>query len=784
MTATPAQFPLGHRIAGFIQEHPIRSVALGVFLLAFMIAGLTRVEPDFTHRGYFHENDPLLTKFEAFERRFGNDDAIVVAIHSPSGLFDADSIGLLHELTRKMWLVPEVIRVDSLTNYPWVHAVDDEIVVEPFIQEEETLSETFLQQRRRVALSHDTLPGYLIDAQGRTALVFGQVRPALGNEPDVAAITRAVRELTRELTRGDHQFHIAGSPAMVTAFTEVAESDNVRVIPLAFLACCVILGLTLRSVASVLMSLLVVIGSAFASIGITGWLGIEISSITAALPQIMLAIAMADSVHVLSTFSGARRRMEPGDAARYALAKNFIPTLFTSATTAAGFVSFAASPIKPIAGLGLAASVTTMAAWCFTYLIVGGLLFLVPVPAKRPARERPVASDRGARIGDFFSRRGPAILIGFGVLTFFSLLLSMKNRVDADPVKYFAATHPLRVAFDFISNTVGATRTVELVVDSGQAEGAMDPDFLARVDELELWVERLPRVTRAVSILDSLKQTHRALNGDRPENYLLSSDREALAQELLLYTMSLPEAMNEQNRITLNRDALRITVLWTVGNSTEAIAAMDRMERKGRDLGLAVTATGKYQLFQRLEGYVVDSFLSSVVISLILVVGQMMLCFRSIRLGLLALIPNVVPLLMGGALLWLIGETLNIGTVLVVSVCLGIAVDDTVHFLSEYQRLVKSGATNEQALGGVFEHTAPSLIATTAALVVTFGVFVLSTFTPYQVFGVMTASIMIIGLVIELALLPALLLSRGVIRMVGFKRPAYSLPVASAGEDG
>jgi predicted RND superfamily exporter protein len=242
--------------------------------------------------------------------------------------------------------------------------------------------------------------------------------------------------------------------------------------------------------------------------------------------------------------------------------------------------------------------------------------------------------------------------------------------------------------------------------------------------------------------------------------------------------------MNEQNRITLNRDSLRITVLWTVGNSTEAIAAMDRMEGKGRELGLSVTATGKYQLFQRLEGYVVDSFLSSVGISLVLVIGQLMLCFRSIRLGLLALIPNVVPLLMGGALLWLIGETLNIGTVLVVSVCLGIAVDDTVHFLSEYQRLVKSGATSTQAIGDVFENTAPSLVATTAALVMTFGVFVLSTFTPYQIFGLMTASIMTIALLIELALLPSLLLSKGVRHLAGLKRPAYSLPAEASGEDG
>ena len=270
------------------------------------------------------------------------------------------------------------------------------------------------------------------------------------------------------------------------------------------------------------------------------------------------------------------------------------------------------------------------------------------------------------------------MLLGWSALSLAAVVISTQNRVDADPIRYFAEGHPLRVAFELVSTSVGSSTGFEVVVDSGRPDGAKDPDFLSKVDGFERWIEELPEVTTAVSLLDNLKQTHRALHGGRPEYYVLSNDKNTIGQELLLYTMSLPHAMDVNHRITMNHDALRITVLWAIGSSTEALAAIDRIESKGRSLGLAVTTTGKYQLFQRLEGHVLDSFLSSVTIALILVSGILMLCVRSIRLGMLALLANVVPLVIGGAILWLIGGTLNIGTVLVISVCLGIAVDDTV----------------------------------------------------------------------------------------------------------
>ena len=735
---------LTERLVGFLQRYPKLSLATGGVLFVFLAAGLTRVEMNFTYRSFFHGTDPLIRTFEAFEARFGSDDSIIVAVYSPSGIFDEDSVELVSELTERMWLVPDVIRVDSITNYPWVHAEGGDIFVEPFLPDDGPRSPAILEERKRLALSDET----------------------------------------RELRRSDHELHIAGAPAMVTSFEEVSASDSARVIPLALLACTIILVVQLRNLAAVAMSLMVVVVAAVSAVGLTGWLGIEINAITGALPQILITIAVADSVHVLATFTRACRWAEtPHQAARYALVKNFVPTIITSVTTTAGFLSFAASPIKPIAGLGLVAGLATAVTWLFTYLMVGGLLFLVPFRI-RPVTARADINGGRRRFGELLARHRTAVLLGWSALSLAAVVISTQNRVDADPIRYFAEGHPLRVAFELVSTSVGSSTGFEVVVDSGRPDGAKDPDFLSKVDGFERWIEELPEVTTAVSLLDNLKQTHRALHGGRPEYYVLSNDKNTIGQELLLYTMSLPHAMDVNHRITMNHDALRITVLWAIGSSTEALAAIDRIESKGRSLGLAVTTTGKYQLFQRLEGHVLDSFLSSVTIALILVSGILMLCVRSIRLGMLALLANVVPLVIGGAILWLIGGTLNIGTVLVISVCLGIAVDDTVHVLSDYQRLVRKGCSGVAAINKVFAHTVPTLLATSAVLATTFGAFVLSTFTPYQVFGVMTACIVFVALLADVSFLPALLLGNAAPAPDRAVRSLPRLPRSSMGSSG
>ena len=185
-----------------------------------------------------------------------------------------------------------------------------------------------------------------------------------------------------------------------------------------------------------------------------------------------------------------------------------------------------------------------------------------------------------------------------------------------------------------------------------------------------------------------------------------------------------------------------------------------RIEEKGAEMGLNVTATGKNLLWQSMNEYVVDSFVLSMTTAIVVISLMIMLVFRSLPLGALAMLPNMVPLIIGGAFLWLLGRQLDVGTVLIGAVCLGIAVDDTIHIMSDYSRNRQEGRTTGEAVREVLLNTTPALITTTIILVVAFGTFAFATFVPNIYFGVMTALILTAALLTDLTFLPAMLLVR------------------------
>jgi predicted RND superfamily exporter protein len=748
------------RSIDLIARRPVVSIILGFLLAVGSIAGAPRIHADFTHRGFFYDDDPLLKQFDAFERRFGNDDSVIVAMHSPSGIFDLESAALLRELTEKMWQVPEVIRVDSLSNYNWVHAHEDEILVEPLLPDE--LTPAVLEERKKVALSHEVIPGYLVSKDANTALLFARIKPGIDKPPDAPAITSAVLKLTKELTRGDHQFYVTGGPAITQAFKEVAESDMSRLVPMALGIAALFLFLALRSIVGVVLPLVVMVLTVGATFGFSGWLGITVTNISTIVPTMMIAVTIADSVHILVTyFESLKRGMARRDAARYTLEKNYLPTFMTSFTTALGFASFVTANLKPLSGLGMMAAFGTMLAWVLTYLFLGGLLFVLPIKAGRIPPEAAVADERRATSWvKLIVRRRGLIMASSAVISIAAVLLSLRIDINADPFKYFSKHVPVRVSNEFIESSVGGARGVEIVVEAGREDGIKDPAFLAKVDQLQTWVQTQPDVTRAVSIVDILKAMNRSLNGDRPEEYRLATETELLAQELFLYTMSLPQGMDLNDRVTLKNDALRMTIMWKIANSSEVMATVRRIEAKGRELGLSAHATGKFYLYNGTNGYVVRSFVTSLLMALASITLVMVLFLRDFKLGLIAMIPNTVPILVGGAILYLMGRSLDIGTALVASVCLGVAVDDTIHVLANFKRYRRQGKSPNDALREMCAHTASPLIVTTGILVAAFGSFLTADFIPNLFFGVFTAIILGVALIADLTLTPALLARR------------------------
>ena len=209
--------------------------------------------------------------------------------------------------------------------------------------------------------------------------------------------------------------------------------------------------------------------------------------------------------------------------------------------------------------------------------------------------------------------------------------------------------------------------------------------------------------------------------------------------------------------MTLKNDAIRMTVLHTLHDSVRVLDAADQIKAKGRELGLEISITGKQVLYQALNPYVVSTFIVSISLAVLFVSIILMVGFRSVKLGLLAMVPNAIPLLFGSAFIYSLGNDLDMGTVIVFSVCLGIAVDDTIHFLENYRVFRKEGYNSEQAISRVMTFTVPALTTTTMILIVGFGIFVLASFVPNINFGVYSSLMLGIALLADITFLPALL---------------------------
>ncbi len=753
---------MGDRFVSFVVDRPWISLLLGVLLFGALGPGGEHIRADFTYRVWFADDDPLIVEFDAFERRFGNDESTMVVMHSPSGVFDEDSAKLLVELTDQLWKMPDVVRVDSLANFNWVHADGDDIIVERLLPDDAPLTAELLAERRQVALKHETLPGWLVSEDGNTTVLFATLRPALEGQLDHSASVEEMQKMLDGLKRTDHAFFLTGGGPLSYFFKVTSMGDLQRLMPIVFGLTILFLIVMFRRLAGVLLPLAVVALAVGSTMVTTGWLRIPLSNMTTILPQVVMAIAIADAVHILvSYFRGLASGLERREAARYSLKKNLQPTILTTLSTTLGFLSFSTAEVMPIAHLGLLAAIGTCYAWLFTYLVLGPLTVLLPLkPRGEPVADLHAASERSNRIATaLIGRRAPISAVA-GVLTVGAVFFAVDSEVNSDPYNYFAPGTPLRVASDFIEAHVGGSLATEMVIESGQEEGIKDPKFMVNVERYQAWIEARPFVSKATSLVDILKSMNRSFNREDPAFYKVPDDRRAIAELTMLYTMSLPQGMHINDRVSLKNDALRLTSFWTIHDSKTVLAAIDEIVAKASDFGLKAHITGKGQLWQRMNPYVVKSFVVSLVTAIVAMSLLLIIAFKSVKLGLFAMIPNGVPLVLGAGLLAALGKPLDVGTVVVFSVCLGIAVDDTVHFLSNFNRLRSAGESAHDAIAQVFTHTMPALVVTTVVLVTGFGAFAFATFVPNKWFGIMVAAILSFALIADAILLPALLASR------------------------
>lgn len=748
-------------LAKFPINHPRMSLIFGVVLVLLFLPFAINVSFDFGARVWFRKTDPYIQSLNSFEKHFGNDESLAIVIEGKDDVFTPDFQKLIFELTEKVWKIPGIVRAESLANYHWSYSNGDEITTAPFIDEEKIDDVLYLKKQKEEAGKHSAIENLYLSKDFKSTILYGRVVYVPGKETDFKKIYLGAKEILAPYEKSEHyKIHIIGQPAVSYHFQDLSFLDLANLVPVLLLLVVFYLFFCFRTLNGILIPMVVILSSLAVTFGLIGIFSIKINTLTFILPSILIAISIADCVHMISSYYKFRSEgISLVMACEYAMLKNLWPIFLTTISTAIGFFSLVSSDIVPVSDVGLLAGLGTSFALIFSYFFTVPIIFLTKDSGRESLLDKNVLTKKKViRYLSFIDRFKGSILLG-SIVIFTGLgYVALQNEINSNPYHYFKDDDEITISNDFTLSSFGGVGGPELVFDSGENDGIKDPQFLKDVDSFLSWVDEMPEVNKAASIIDVLKEMNKSLFEGKEEEFKINDSKEVIAQELFLYSMGLPQGLDVNDRVDISNRYLRSTVMWDLQNSKESLEKVEQIENEAKKRNLKMEVTGKTVLFHRMNAYVVNTFFSSMFFALLIITLLLIFIFRSFGVGLMSLIPNIVPVLAGAGVLTLLNKPIDVGCAIVASVTLGIAVDDTIHFLFNYNSYREKGMSPFEAISEVLYTTGFALIVTTVILVSGFGVFMFAHLVPNINFGILCAFVLSVALVCDLVLLPALIL--------------------------
>ena len=750
------------RYTAFMLRYRWPVLASAVAAVLVLTAGAQFITVSNDWRDNFDENNPQLVAFDALEDTYTATNAAVIAV-APKGesVFTREVLGAVEELTEAAWRVPWSTRVDSLTNYNHSEAVGDDLKVEQLVDGAGSLSDDDLARIKRIALSEISVAGRLVSHDGRVAGLV--ISFALPDDSDAAVteISDYLRGLLDE-ARADHSdiaYHLTGDVLLNRVMTEAFDDDMRILAPAAFLVVVSVAAVLLRSLPGTL-ALVAVLGFVIGStMGMIGWTGAVLNAANSSVPIIIMTLAIAHSVHIISTVtSGMGQGLDGGAAVVESLRDNTWPVFLTTATTVIGFLSLNFSDSPPFRVLGNLVAFSMLSAYVYSMTLLPALLLVLPL------RARPV----GAGDSTFFDRLG-AFVVARCTLLLWSMaavavaLMTGVPRIELTDnwLRYLDERYEFRRDTDFVIENLTGVESLEYSLSAGYEGGITGPDYLRKVDAFAEWYRAQPEVAHVQAFTDVMKRLNKNMHGDDPAFYRPPEDAELAAQYLLLYELSVPFGSDLNNRIDVAKSASRLTV--TVGRLKSE--DLRRLDARGQDWlranapDLASGGSGYSLVFAYLAIRNIKSMLWGTVSAVALISLLLIGIFRSVRLGLVSLVPNLIPSAMAfGVWGYLYGEVGNAGS-LVTAISFGIVVDDTIHLMSRYLKARREGLSASEAVRTAFRAVGRALFTTTMILGLGFLVFATSGFVISWMLGLLLALTIGFALLADFLLLPPLLIA-------------------------
>ncbi|MBL7003721.1 MAG: MMPL family transporter [Gammaproteobacteria bacterium] len=747
-----------------ILKYKWMSILFSLLVVFSLAAGMKNLTFTNDYRVFFGPDNPQLVAFEGLQDTYSkNDNVMIVLVPKDGNAFSKQMMQATLWLTQESWKTPYSSRVDSLTNFQHTKAEGDDLIVEDLVYEDTELTDDELDRVKDIALKEPLLVNRLVSPKAHVTGVNITIQlkgeDVTKENPEVVSYIRDLKAQFLE-KYPDIDVKLTGIIFMNAAFPEASQYDMQNLVPFMFLMFLIILYFWVRGFSGTITTFLIIIFCIISAMGAAGWLGISLTPPSFSAIMIIPTMAIADSVHVLMSFLQSMRHGEnKHDAMVESIRINFQPIFLTSVTTAIGFLSMNFSDSPPFHDLGNIVAMGVMMAFFLSILFLPPMMMLLPVKVTEGESR---TSSMMISLGDWVVAKQKILMI---VMIIFSIgLVSFvpKNQLNDEFVKYFSEEIEFRRDSDFASDNLSGLYLIDYSLDSGSSGSVSDPEFMRTVEDFANWYREQPEVIHVNVLTDVFKRLNRNMHGDDPEKYKIPESRELAAQYLLLYEMSLPLGLDLNNQINIAKTSTRMTVMMYNISTSQVLdleeRALDWLKQNAQ-ASMHQTGASPTVMFSHIGYRNIRSMLIGTMAALLLISIILIFALRSLKVGLISLIPNLIPAGLAFGLWGILDGQVGMGLSVVTGMTLGIVVDDTVHFLSKYLRARREkGLDAEDAVRYAFKTVGLALTVTSIVLTAGFIVLSMSAFNMNADMAIMTAFTISLALLADFLLLPPLLM--------------------------
>lgn len=740
------------------------SIGLVIIVVCLLATGLTKLTFNPDLETYFPEGHPAVIRYNEIDDMFIPTDNLIIAVHSNEGtLFNGDSLKVIEELTKKSWTIPYSVRVDSLTNYSYVKSVNDDLIVEPFIEEAEKKSIEFFEKRENLVAGEDIIYKSLISEDKKTSVVSIIVDPPGPNKEDqntelinyILGFIEPIKESNENL-----DIRLLGNPYLDYISPRIVKAEMPVVMPLMLLLIFFIVFLMIRSYVAVLATFVVILMSLIATFGSIGILGSPLNQMVTTIPILIITLALADCIHLFSIYFQNRvKGISSKESMEKSLEMNIQPLFLTTISTCIGFLCLNFIEVAPLRDFGNAVAIGIGFAFIFTIFFIAPIVSFFEVKTASKVTKQTRFSTS---VGSFILKNGNKLIFSITSISFLILLCIPMNELDENPTQMYAEGFT-----SFSSDTLwldeklSVTFPVNFLATNEEGQ-VSDPDFLKILDKFSVWLEEREQVNHVTSLANNMKNLNKSMHGDDPEWKKIPENADLSAQYLFFYEMSLPMGLDLNSSISQDRKSTKISA------TLKDMSANEFKEFNNEVLGYLqqnnlenmISEPSSFRvIFTYMVEAIVNSLLYGLFIGILLITLIIGLFFRSYLLPALSIFPNILPIGMGFGLWGLFVGDVGFMVAVGMGSTLGVIVDFTVHFLSKYELARKEFKKSvEESVIYSFETVGFALIIMTVVLALGFSVLNLVTFIPIQDFAKFSVICFIGGLIINFLFLPNLLM--------------------------